>query len=46
MIRDCNAADFDTILAIINDGAQAYQGVIPEDRRASYWAICRRTSSS
>ncbi len=33
MIRDCTAADFDTILAIINDGAQAYRGVIPEDRR-------------
>ena len=33
MIRDCDAADFDTILAIINDGAQAYRGVIPEDRR-------------
>ena len=32
MIRECKAADFDTILAIINDGARAYRGVIPEDR--------------
>ena len=32
MIRPCTAADFDEILAIINDGAQAYKGVIPADR--------------
>ncbi len=32
MIRDCAAADFETILAIINDAARAYLGVIPEDR--------------
>ena len=32
MIRDCYVADFETILAIINDGAQAYRGVILEDR--------------
>lgn len=34
MIRPCNDRDFDTIWAIINDGAQAYQGVIPADRWA------------
>ena len=34
MIRLCVAADFDPIWAIINDGAQAYCGVIPADRLA------------
>jgi len=32
MIRPCNTSDFEAILAIINDAAQAYRGVIPEDR--------------
>ena len=32
MIRLCNARDFESILAIINDGAQAYRGTIPDDR--------------
>ena len=32
MIRRCAASDFDRILAIINDAAQAYRGVIPDDR--------------
>jgi GNAT superfamily N-acetyltransferase len=32
MIRRCDARDFDTMFAIINDGAQAYRGVIPGDR--------------
>ena len=32
MIRRCNDRDFDTICAIINDGALAYKGVIPADR--------------
>ena len=32
MIRRCTADDFDRILAIVNDAAQAYRGVIPEDR--------------
>lgn len=32
MIRPCTDADFDTILAIINDAASAYRGVIPADR--------------
>ena len=32
MIRLCHDHDFDQILSIINDGAQAYKGVIPADR--------------
>jgi N-acetylglutamate synthase-like GNAT family acetyltransferase len=32
MIRHCDELDFDVILTIINDGAEAYRGVIPEDR--------------
>jgi hypothetical protein len=32
MIRPCTPQDFDQIQAIINDGAQAYKGVIPADR--------------
>ena len=32
LIRKSTPADFDAILAIVNDGAQAYRGVIPEDR--------------
>jgi GNAT superfamily N-acetyltransferase len=32
MIRPCNAQDFELIWTIINDGASAYKGVIPEDR--------------
>lgn len=32
MIRPCGADDFETIWEIINDGAQAYRGVIPADR--------------
>jgi N-acetylglutamate synthase-like GNAT family acetyltransferase len=32
MIRPCDNHDFDQILSIINDGAQAYKGVIPADR--------------
>ncbi len=32
MIRACPATEFNIILAIINDGAQAYRGVIPGDR--------------
>ena len=31
-IRRSAAADFAAILAVINDGAQAYRGVIPPDR--------------
>jgi GNAT superfamily N-acetyltransferase len=32
MIRRCDDRDFDLIWTIINDGAQAYKGIIPEDR--------------
>ena len=32
MIRKCLQSDFDEILEIINDGAQAYKGAIPADR--------------
>jgi GNAT superfamily N-acetyltransferase len=32
MIRCCDDHDLEIIWAIINDGAQAYKGVIPEDR--------------
>ena len=31
MIRPCDARDFESIYEIINDGARAYQGIIPED---------------
>ena len=31
MIRPCTQADFEVIWQIINDAAQAYQGVIPAD---------------
>ncbi len=32
MIRTCDDTDFETIYEIINDGAEAYKGVIPADR--------------
>ncbi len=32
MIRRCDERDFEQIWAVIQDGAQAYQGVIPADR--------------
>ena len=32
MIRRCDNCDFELIWAIINDGARAYQGIIPEYR--------------
>jgi len=32
MIRRCEERDFELIWAIINDGAQAYKGIIPADR--------------
>ncbi|HUF21665.1 MAG TPA: GNAT family N-acetyltransferase [Burkholderiales bacterium] len=31
MIRSCTSEDFETIYAIVNDAAQAYRGVIPDD---------------
>ncbi len=32
MIRECKQSDFNTIFEIINDAAQAYKGIIPQDR--------------
>ncbi len=32
MIRRCTEADFEAILAIVNEAARAYDGVIPADR--------------
>jgi GNAT superfamily N-acetyltransferase len=32
MIRNLSASDFDAILEVINDAAEAYKGVIPDDR--------------
>jgi hypothetical protein len=32
MIEPCHDLDFEAIWEIINDGAQAYRGIIPEDR--------------
>src|SRR5271163_4758300 len=32
MIRRCDDRDFEEIWEIINDGSQAYKGVIPADR--------------
>ena len=32
MIRKCDDSDFEMVYKIINDGAQAYKGVIPADR--------------
>lgn len=34
MIRRCDEHDFEQIWAIINDGARAYEGIIPADRFA------------
>jgi GNAT superfamily N-acetyltransferase len=31
MIRPCDSRDFQPIWAIVNDGAQAYKGIIPAD---------------
>ena len=32
MIRECTDSDFNTIYEIINNAAQAYKGLIPDDR--------------
>jgi tRNA-Thr(GGU) m(6)t(6)A37 methyltransferase TsaA len=32
MLRCCDERDFETIYTIVNDGAQAYKGIIPADR--------------
>jgi GNAT superfamily N-acetyltransferase len=34
VIRRCDDRDFEAIFSIINDGAQAYKGIIPADRWA------------
>jgi N-acetylglutamate synthase-like GNAT family acetyltransferase len=31
MIRECSESDFITMIEIINDAAQAYKGIIPDD---------------
>ncbi len=40
MIRRCDERDFEPIWSIINDGAQAYRGIIPADRWADPY-MCR-----
>ena len=32
MIKDCVETDLDDMLVVINDGAEAYRGIIPADR--------------
>jgi N-acetylglutamate synthase-like GNAT family acetyltransferase len=32
MIRECKKSDFNAIFEVINDAAEAYKGIIPEDR--------------
>jgi len=32
MIRPCDTQDFELIFEVINDGARAYKGIIPQDR--------------
>lgn len=32
MIRKCTDSDLDAMIAIVNDAAQAYRGIIPDDR--------------
>ena len=32
MIRQCRESDFSALLEIINDAAQVYKGIIPDDR--------------
>src|SRR5579872_6608881 len=32
MIRRCDDSDFELLYDLINDGARAYKGIIPEDR--------------
>ena len=57
MIRECAASDFEQIWQIINDGAQAYKGIIPADRwtepymsreklRHEPWAISPSTDNT
>ena len=39
-IRECADNDFDAIFEIINDAAQAYKGIIPEDRWHEPYMSC------
>jgi len=40
VIRLCDDHDFDAIWATINDGAQAYKGIIPADRWSEPYMSC------
>jgi N-acetylglutamate synthase-like GNAT family acetyltransferase len=40
LIRPCTEQDLDVIFAVINDAAQAYKGVIPEDRFNEPYMSC------
>jgi N-acetylglutamate synthase-like GNAT family acetyltransferase len=40
MIRPCTDQDFEDIFEVINDAAQAYQGVIPSDRFKDPYMPC------
>ncbi|MGA8436678.1 MAG: GNAT family N-acetyltransferase [Candidatus Sulfotelmatobacter sp.] len=40
MIRRCDDREFDLIWTIINDGAQAYKGIIPADRWTQPYMSC------
>jgi GNAT superfamily N-acetyltransferase len=42
MIRRCDDRDFDLIWTIINDGAQAYKGIIPADRWTDPYMSCEK----
>jgi GNAT superfamily N-acetyltransferase len=42
MIRRCGDRDFDVIWTIINDGAQAYKGIIPADRWTEPYMSCEK----
>ena len=32
MIREISSSDFDEVFRVVNDAAQAYRGIIPDDR--------------
>ncbi len=42
MIRRCDERDFEAIWTIINDGAQAYRGIIPADRWTEPYMSCEK----
>jgi GNAT superfamily N-acetyltransferase len=42
MIRRCNDSEFETVWEIINAGARAYAGVIPEDRYEEPYMSCEK----